>query len=68
MNGKQIKKLLLDKDLTVAGMARQLATAKLSEESARQMISQMIHGRRFYPALAKRVERRFGVRLERQIA
>lgn len=66
MNPIQIKKLLLDKQLTVAEMARQLRTRTQSDEALRVMLSQMIHGRRFYPTLARRVEKRFGLKFERQ--
>lgn len=65
MSAIEVKKLLLDKGLTIAGMARQLRKPNQSQEAVRNMISQMIHGRRFYPDLAKRVERKFGVKLTR---
>jgi hypothetical protein len=66
MNAKQVKIFLINKQLTVADMARQLRTATQSDEALRIMLSQMIHGRRFYPTLAKRVEKRYGLRLERK--
>ena len=66
MNSKQIKKILVDKDLTPKGMAEKLSTESASAESVRSMIHKMINGRRFYPALAKRIEKRFGIKFERQ--
>ena len=66
MNSKQIKKILVDKDLTPSKMAAKLSTETLSEDSCRQMIHKMISGRRFYPGLAKHIEKRFGITFTRQ--
>lgn len=65
MPATQVKIFLLKNELTVAGMARELREGDQTEGAVRVMLSQMIHGRRFYPTLAKRVERRYGLRLSR---
>lgn len=68
MNTKQIKKFLIENDLTVAEMARQLAKKPgitASESSLAQMLSDTIYGRRWYPTLSEVVNREFGLRLVR---
>ncbi len=68
MNTKQIKKFLIDKDLTVAEMARQLVGKPgitSNESSLAQMLSEMINGRRWYPTLAEQVNAHFGLNLVR---
>ena len=68
MNTKQIKKFLIDNDLTVAKMARQLADlpeVTASESSLAQMLSDTIYGRRWYPTLSETVNREFGLSLVR---
>lgn len=64
----KIKSEILEKRLSLAGMARGLKTKAQSEDAIRVMLSQMVHGHRFYPALAKRVERKYGLTLTRQPA
>lgn len=68
MNTKQIKKFLIDNDLTIAEMARQLAAmpdVTASESSLAQMLSDTFYGRRWYPTLAEQVNERFGLHLVR---
>lgn len=66
MNTKQIKKFLIDADLTITEMSRQLAPfVTASEDSIRQMLSDMFYGRRWYPTLAERVNKQFGLNLVR---
>jgi uncharacterized protein YneF (UPF0154 family) len=66
MNRKQIKKYLIDNDLTITGMARQLASkTTASESSIRQMLTDMFYQRRWYPSLAALVDREYGLRLVR---
>lgn len=63
---KQIKKDLIDKDLTIAEMARKLAPkTTASETSLQQMLSDMIYQRRWYPTLAEQVNDEFGLKLIR---
>lgn len=68
MKPHQVKSFLWQRGLSLAGMARDLKTATQSEDAIRVMLSQMVHGHRFYPALAKRVERKYGLTLTRQSA
>ncbi|HQU84844.1 MAG TPA: hypothetical protein PKY59_17025 [Pyrinomonadaceae bacterium] len=66
MNTKQIKKFLIDNDLTIAEMARQLsAEERASESSLQQMLSDMFYQRRWYPSLAETVNKKFGLNLIR---
>ncbi|GEM_PF-3771450 len=65
MNPKQVKIYLIEKDLTIQGIAKKLCRDNQSEQAIRVMISQMIHGHRYYPALAKRLKTRFGVAIPR---
>lgn len=60
------KIFLINNDLTVAEIARRIAPDwDATEESLRAMITDMINGRRFYPALAEKVFETVGLRLER---
>lgn len=69
MNTKQIKKTLIDRDLTITQMAHDLARQyPASPVSIRQMISDMIYGRRWYPALAEAIDRVYGIRFTRPAA
>jgi hypothetical protein len=54
MNPTEIKILLLRKSLTVAGIARALGTR-------RDMVSQLFNQLRYYPTLAKKIEKRYGI-------
>lgn len=68
MNTKQIKKILIDRDLTIAEMARRLANrpdVTATENSLAQMLSDTFYGRRWYPTLAEMVNTEFGLNLVR---
>lgn len=68
MNTKQIKKFLIDNDLTVAEMARRLSRLPeitANESSLAQMLSDTFYGRRWYPTLSEIVNREFGLSLVR---
>lgn len=66
---KQIKKTLIDRDLTITRMATELASSyPASQISIRQMISDMIYGRRWYPALAEEIDRVYRIRFTRPAA
>lgn len=62
MNTKQIKKTLIDRDLTITQMAHDLAKEyPANAVSIRQMISDMIYQRRWYPTLAKKIADAYGI-------
>lgn len=66
MNAFEVKVLLLRKGLTIAAMAREICrNTETKETSMQTMISDMIYGRRFYPALAKKLDKKFGLKFER---
>lgn len=65
MKNIQVKIYLLKKGLTIQKMASELCKKDQSEQAIRVMISQMIHGHRYYPTLAKRLKSRFGVNIPR---
>ncbi len=66
MNPFEVKVHLLRKGLTIASMSRELCRNNDTKEtSMATMISDMIYGRRFYPALAKKLDKKFGLKFER---
>ena len=68
MKAIQIKIKLLERGLTVAAIARQMVSEPditASEDSLRSMITDMINGRRYYPALADKVNAKFDLGLKR---
>jgi hypothetical protein len=66
MNPFQIKVFLLENELTIASMAREICRNTDTKQTSMQtMISDMIYGRRFYPALAKKLQKKFGLSIER---
>lgn len=67
MNTKEIKKFLIDRELTVTQMARQIEPAAGDRRirSLAQMLGDLFYGRRWYPSLAARVEVEFGLKLKR---
>lgn len=66
MNTKQIKKTLIDRDLTITQMAVRLAEEyPATAISIRQMISDMIYQRRWYPTLAEHIARVYNIRFIR---
>jgi len=66
MNHKQIKKSLIDKDLTITQIARELEPETGNTlASLVQMLSDMTYGRRWYPRVADLVAQRYGIRFVR---
>ncbi len=66
MNAFEVKVHLLREGLTIASMARELCRNSDTKETSMQtMISEMIYGRRFYPGLAKKINKKFGIKFER---
>lgn len=54
---KKIKKLLIDCDLRMVDLARQIGESRI-------IISHIIYGRRFVPRIRKKIARALGVSLE----
>lgn len=54
MTPTQIKIFLLEHGLTVGGIARELGTRS-------DMVSQLFRRLRYYPTLAQRIERKYGI-------
>lgn len=65
MNAKKIKKTLIDRELSIADIARALVGEGQSEEAKRVMISQMINGVRYYPTLARQLKDEFDIHIPR---
>ncbi len=65
MNPLEIKTFLWKNGLSVAEMARTLENENRKAKSIATMISDMIYGRRYYPALAEEIEKEFGLKFER---
>ena len=60
-----VKIFLLKNNLSLSEIAREICTERQTEQSVRVMLSQIVHGRRWYPSLAEKVEARYGLRLSR---
>jgi hypothetical protein len=67
MTNKKAKIYLINNELTVAEIARQVEPDADDgrHDSLRVMITDMINGRRFYPTLADKVYKVVGLKLER---
>lgn len=65
MNSFQIKVFMLENGLTITSMAEDLADEKRKKSSLQVMISDLIYGRRFYPGLAKELNEKFGLVINR---
>lgn len=69
MTAKEIKILLIKKGLNISDMARDLIDEQLVDatfDSLRTMLTDLLYGRRYFPALAETVEKRFNIKIERQ--
>lgn len=66
MNAFEVKVFLMKNGLTIASISRELCrnTGKKPASMA-TMISDMIYGRRYYPNLAKKLDKKFGLKFER---
>lgn len=65
MNAFEIKVSMLRKGLTISMMADALADETRKKTSLQTMISDMIYGRRYYPALADELKHKFGLKFKR---
>jgi hypothetical protein len=62
---KKHKIFLLENDLSVPDMARELKTDKRPYESTRVMIWQMLGGTNYYPHLASELQEKYGIVISR---
>ena len=66
MTAKEIKILLIQKGLTVAEMAREMEkTSNASAKSLETMIHDTLYGKRFFPKIADKLSRKYGITIER---
>lgn len=66
MNPFEVKVFLMKNGLTIASISRELCRNNDTKPaSMATMISDMIYGRRFYPKLAKKIDKKFGLKFER---
>ncbi|MCC6328964.1 MAG: hypothetical protein IT174_10640 [Acidobacteria bacterium] len=67
MNYKEIKKFMIDRELTLAEMARRIEPGATDTRlrSLAQMLSDLFYARRWYPSLALRLKDEFGLKLSR---
>lgn len=66
MNPFEVKVYMLEKGLKIALMARELCKGtEVKESSMQTMIADLIYGRRFYPILAKKLNDKYGIQVER---
>lgn len=66
MNPFEVKVFMLKNGLTIASMAETLCRNSSTKKTSMQtMISDMIYRRRFYPGLAKKLDKNFGLKIER---
>ncbi|MGI8556495.1 MAG: hypothetical protein ACR2LT_09100 [Pyrinomonadaceae bacterium] len=66
MNPFEVKVFLMKNGLTIASISRELCRdSDTKPASMATMISDMIYGRRFYPKLARKLDKKFGLKFER---
>lgn len=65
MNAFEIKVFMLREGLTIASIAEELSDENRKKTSLQTMISDLIYGRRYYPALAKELNNKFGLQFKR---
>lgn len=66
MNVKEVKIYLIKNGLNIADMARKLEpSSDASFKSLQTMLSDLLYGRRWFPSLARDVEREFGLRIDK---
>ena len=67
MNYKEIKKFLIDHELTIVQIARELEpdASDIRIRSLAQMISDLFYGRKWYPTLAEKIRQEYGLKVVR---
>ena len=67
MNPFEVKVFMLAKGLTIASIARDFCASEpgVKFTSMQTMISDLIHGRKWFPAYAEKLDTNYGITLER---
>lgn len=64
MNPFEVQVLMLKKGLTVASIARDLCRESDTKFTSMQtMISDLIHGRKWFPSYAKKLDEKYGIKI-----
>lgn len=67
MNPFEVKVFMLANGLNIASIARDFCASEpgVKFTSMQTMISDLIHGRKWFPAYAKKLDENYGIKLER---
>lgn len=66
MNPFEVKVFMLKKGLTVASIARDLCLESDAKFTSMQtMVSDLIHGRKWFPEYAKQLDEKYGIKIDR---
>lgn len=70
MKPSQIKAILFERRLSVSQMAREIHNdydPSVEFDSLRVMLGDTLFGRRYFPRIARFIERHYGIRVERPV-
>lgn len=68
MSVKQIKIQLIEKGLSIAEIARDFShDSNATIRSLETMIADTLYGRRYFPAIAEKLNRKYGIKVERPL-
>lgn len=67
MNPFEVKVFMLANGLTIASIARDFCALEpdVKFTSMQTMISDLIHGRKWFPSYAKKLDKKYGIKIER---
>ena len=65
MNPFEVKVFMMENGLSQSSIAEDLADENRKKSSLTVMIHDLIHGRRFYPGLAKELQKKYGIKIDR---
>ncbi len=67
MNPFEVKVFMMANGLTIASIAREFCASESDVKftSMQTMISDLIHGRKWFPAYARKLDKRYGIKLQR---
>ena len=65
MNPFEVKVFMMKKGLTVASIARDLCLERdVKFTSMQTMVSDLIHGRKWFPEFAKKLDEKYGIKID----